>query len=288
MSKASQQRWRETISKKGGPAPFDPRDRCSEDGELTVERYAVGPDLAAAWLEYRNPLNRPSSKTKVAGYARDMATDAWHENGATIAFNKEGVLCDGEHRLRAIVESGATIWILVAFNSADKGIDRGRMRSVLDERRMRGEKTGRTYIAAVKWLDMLLRDSFHISHTDDDVAKIESEHPLAIEWLKDHAMRGKGMTAGIYAALAIVHEAYPKEADILCEQIHLRESPEQAATNFLRQFRDMSSAGTTNQKKAALLALRMAQAHIGKSAGQYLKASEETLRWWSKKVPEVR
>lgn len=68
-----------------------------------------------------------------------MTQDRFPLNGETIKFDKDGKLLDGQHRLAAIVMSGVTKLIYVAYNvprSAIITIDTGRNRSFSDQLRV--------------------------------------------------------------------------------------------------------------------------------------------------------
>lgn len=81
--------------------------------EYSVEQ--VTPDVAELWLT-RNTDNRRVRRATVDKYARDMESGAFLESGASICFAKDGTLLDGQHRLMAIVQSGANISSLVVRN----------------------------------------------------------------------------------------------------------------------------------------------------------------------------
>lgn len=72
----------------------------------------VHPGLAAKYLE-TSTGNRPIRPRLVSKYARDMAGGGWRMTHAGIAFDENGALFDGHHRLAAVIESGATIPMLV-------------------------------------------------------------------------------------------------------------------------------------------------------------------------------
>lgn len=80
----------------------------------SFERVLVTPELAAVWLATANTRNRPRSRRRVAQMATDMAHGNWGETPDLIAFDSEGVLVNGQHRLEAVVISGARIpmWIM--------------------------------------------------------------------------------------------------------------------------------------------------------------------------------
>lgn len=82
----------------------------------------VTPELAGEWLKL-NTLNRPKKLQKIALYAADMKAGHWPRTGATICFGKSGRLLDGQNRLQAIVDSGATVRVLVVWDLDDDVFD---------------------------------------------------------------------------------------------------------------------------------------------------------------------
>lgn len=111
--------------------------------KVTVEILVVTPVMAAKWLKRCVP-NRPIRTKTVAAYARDMAAGNWVTTHQGIAFNDEGELMDGQHRLLAVVASGCTIKMLVTRGlPAQTGetktmdvMDRGAIRSIADQLRL--------------------------------------------------------------------------------------------------------------------------------------------------------
>lgn len=96
-------------------------------------------------------VNRNVRQHRVDRYARDMEAGNWVENGESIKLDQEGVLKDGQHRLRAVVKSGCTIpmyFATVADDRAFSTIDTGMGRSDAFVLSVEGIKNGRT-VAAV-------------------------------------------------------------------------------------------------------------------------------------------
>ena len=91
----------------------------------------VTPSLAEEWLK-SNSFNRKISKATVRRYADDMKAGNWNLNHQGIAFDNDGVLVDGQHRLVAVIESGETIKMMVTWGSERTGIDELRPRSAYD------------------------------------------------------------------------------------------------------------------------------------------------------------
>jgi len=92
----------------------------------------INPDMARVYLE-RMRNNRTLSQRIVNQYARDMTAKRWISGTPQgIAFDAEGFLIDGQHRLQAIVKSGMTIQMLVIRNCSNESMlvmDSGKKRS---------------------------------------------------------------------------------------------------------------------------------------------------------------
>lgn len=74
------------------------------------ESVTVTPDIARHWLETLADYQRKASTKDVDLYARAMKEGKWDENvPQAICFDTDGRLCDGQHRLMAVVASGASI-----------------------------------------------------------------------------------------------------------------------------------------------------------------------------------
>ncbi len=91
-------------------------------GDPQAEWRDITPDIAGEWLKL-NTLNRPKKLQKIALYAADMKGGHWPVTGATISFGKSGRLLDGQNRLQAVIDSGATIRVLVVWGLDDDVFD---------------------------------------------------------------------------------------------------------------------------------------------------------------------
>ncbi|MFE5037110.1 hypothetical protein [Streptomyces sp. NPDC056683] len=83
--------------------------------EVKADFVVITPDVARDMLR-RNTHNRPIRQARVNGWARVMAAGGWHNNGEAIKVAIDGTILDGQHRLHAVVKSGATVTILVVSN----------------------------------------------------------------------------------------------------------------------------------------------------------------------------
>jgi hypothetical protein len=101
----------------------------------SVTRMNVTPDMALNWLEAVNTKNRTLSDAHVARLARDMKEGRWRLTHEGIAFDPQGRLLDGQHRLWAVVEAGIPIEMHVWLNvppEALMAIDSGKPRRLAD------------------------------------------------------------------------------------------------------------------------------------------------------------
>lgn len=104
-----------------------------DTAEIKAEVKNVTPSMAERWLKKNHPRNRPIARNRVTSFANDMREGKWELTHQGVCFDKEGRLIDGQHRLHAIVESGATVKLLVVHNSAgaiDQPIDHGFARNL--------------------------------------------------------------------------------------------------------------------------------------------------------------
>ncbi|MET7407838.1 hypothetical protein [Streptomyces parvulus] len=84
----------------------------------------ITPEMAETWLTYCNPANnRVLSDTVYERYAKAMTAGAWRTTHQGLAFDKGGMLLDGQHRLMGIKISGVSVEMLVIPNCAAETFD---------------------------------------------------------------------------------------------------------------------------------------------------------------------
>lgn len=94
----------------------------------------VTPAIAEAWLANNNH-NRNFNHKEVETYLRILKSGKWRRTHQAVAFDRNDILLDGQHRLRAIILSGMTVPVLVVINEDPENheaIDCGKKRTPLD------------------------------------------------------------------------------------------------------------------------------------------------------------
>ncbi len=145
----------------------------------------ITPEIAAGILDI--PVrNRRVSQQTVMTYASDMSAGRWEFTPEPIILDEHGGALDGQHRLRAVVESEVGRVFLVVSNVDQELIDVlgiGRMRSVANVFGIRGEGNPEILAAAVRVLH-------HYLYSPDALAwgtgKFKLSAPGATQVLEEH------------------------------------------------------------------------------------------------------
>jgi hypothetical protein len=117
---------------------------------------SITPKRAAEYLE-RNTANRPVSQRLVREFAAVMGRGEWRVTHQGIAFDTNGALVDGQHRLAAVVEADVPVEMTV-FTEVPEGafdvLDTGKRRNAADALAIEGEKSAVMLAAMVRtvWL----------------------------------------------------------------------------------------------------------------------------------------
>jgi hypothetical protein len=117
---------------------------------------SITPVKAEEWL-LANTQNRPVSKKTVRAFAEAMRRGEWKVTHQGIAFDTDGVLVDGQHRLAAIIEAQQPVDMTV-FTQVPAGgfdvLDTGKRRNAADVLAIEGEKSSMMLAAMVRivWL----------------------------------------------------------------------------------------------------------------------------------------
>jgi hypothetical protein len=103
--------------------------------EMKSKVMMIGPALALEWLQRNVEHNRPLRKTVVEGYAEQMKRGEWQLTHQGPAFDINGALIDGQHRLHAVVQANVIVPMMVTMDApvvSFRVLDCGIKRTVAD------------------------------------------------------------------------------------------------------------------------------------------------------------
>lgn len=210
---------------------------------MDIKIEIVTPAKAEGWLNV-NKNNRKMRDGVAERYANDMRNGKWTTCPEPIAFYEDGDLADGQHRLWAIVDSGATIRFPIArgLSRADGlNINTGLTRSLVDNGRISGQDTGLSneLIAVARAIAQGNQGSNTKSLSSANKLDMVADHREAATWSLANGPRGRGLrNAVINSAVA---RAWYWESDL----------------DRLKRFCDVFSSGFADgDGESAAIALR--------------------------------
>lgn len=169
----------------GGHGPNDPPSSHAPSpwDDWRTPRSAlltIWPERARDILAYRNPRNRTISRKLTEFLKAEMKEGRWLVNGETIIFDRDGNLCDGQHRLRAASDLNVPLSTWVVFGvdpDVFDSVDRGKVRTTSDDLSILGEKNCSNLSAtlSVLWLD----EHGKLSQLGDSIRSHEAREVLA-------------------------------------------------------------------------------------------------------------
>ncbi len=171
---------------------------------------SIGPELAEQYL-LLNRCNRPVSESRVAEWAEEMKRGDWQVTHQGIAFDTDGNMIDGQHRLLAIIRSGTTQRLMVTYNLAPEAflvIDDGGARTSKDlfsvrYQKKHGEKPSNADLLTSIAAGMLAGIDGKKVHKED-----VSEHTLKhVRLLEDLAPLARQTVIGTCVAAAFANAA---------------------------------------------------------------------------------
>lgn len=132
--------------------------------QVRAEALMVTPEMAERFLA-KNTQNRKLDQVRVQCYANEMRGGFWILNGESIAFDGEGTLVNGQHRLSAVVKAGITVPFLVVRNVPTKSFlvtDTGKNRTSGDVFSINGTPNAKVTAAGIQVYYSLKRGLYSI------------------------------------------------------------------------------------------------------------------------------
>lgn len=237
---------------------------------MYFKQEMITPTVAAEMLT-KNHGNRHLNNRRVTMLANDMRAGRWTESPQPIAFDAEGNLIDGQHRLEAVQRSGVPVLLSVAYDvPRESVIDRTLERRLGDALYMRGiisqEMAQSAVISTVNSYFSCIdgRDYFTIS--DAEKAEFINAHTEDIQKTIDVTGRSTTYTyskrASVRAAIlgAIIQGVDPAKLKDFCEVLNtgFMQNLGQSAAVVLRNYIMTHPAAGRASNTAATLVTEMA------------------------------
>ena len=262
---------------------------------MKTQTKIITPQWASQILETRNPKNRPISKPFVERMARDMVCGAFATTHQGIAFDENGDLLDGQHRLAAVVKSGKPIEMVVTTGIPVKHklngvsvntfelIDGGRKRGAGQMLSMAGFKNANRQAAMVRVLiNACARPTSFLSVTTAQTHK-------ALYYLKNspeeivqfgNSSYLLSPPCGVLAAIAFWHTFQPHASTLFADELSnvsgAPKSPSRALASWLKG-RNIAGGNSSVQCAKATASAIYHQTQGGKVDRVY--AADSALDW---------
>jgi hypothetical protein len=168
--------------------------------------------MAGNWLENCNSHNRDMSQPRVDMYARDMEQGRWQFNGEPIQFDIHGVLMNGQHRLRALIQSGSPQQFVIVTgvdSSSQITMDQGTRRSPSDQLAVADIKVDGTVASAIRlymrwYAGRLFGDAVSNRISTTEIVEWAQSHPDVLETIRNiRATLGTKRIVGVAPALVL-------------------------------------------------------------------------------------
>jgi hypothetical protein len=191
--------------------------------EVLTARVQVSPELAAEWLK-SSIGNRLLSHDRVWSLVREIQQGLWSTTHQGIAFDQEGRLLDGHHRLNAIVKAGLTVELLVTRGLSDKVlrvIDTGRNRSASDTLTLVHKAPNAVLISSLA--RMVLRLNRHdlrsaMIVTTNEILTAIHEYQGQLKWAIPYAL-SKIYSSPIWGTLCYAYPVNHRQVDKFASQL---------------------------------------------------------------------
>jgi hypothetical protein len=207
--------------------------------DITVAVEIVTREKAYEMMKH-NKANRTIRNSHVNALLREIAAHRFYPGIDSICFDIYGNLMNGQHRLRAIIESGIPVKLVIVRNMdprAMKAFDANQTRKAKDYFAMHGKH----YAATVESAARVLMSLKHVAETDKTLAHdkilpqqiidfVDQQHTELFDEapITGKAGRFLGLPSVILAWYHLASRVHPHVAD---KALHVLESGEQQYEN---------------------------------------------------------
>lgn len=256
----------------------------------------ITPQWASQILETHNPKNRTISLPTVEKMARDICSGAFVPTHQGIAFNENGDLLDGQHRLMAVVQANRAVAMLVTTGvpstfkvngttlNTFELIDGGRKRGVGQMLAMAGFSNAALLAASARVMVNIAFGTEHfVSISTPQAHRAINAASPSLEKCIEIAVSSKRLfrpSSAIIAAVAIYHSNNPEKAEAFLQSYCDMSGPKGCPTRALASWwrRHPYQGGQFAITTAKVTASALSHFDSG-SKPEKLYASDSAMAW---------
>ncbi len=147
---------------------------------LEVKVETIDETKALEYLTHSDG-NRPFHQQYTSALAQKQERGEWQTNGDSIRFDSDGILRDGQHRLKMVIQTGIPIEAVVVRGidpNAFITIDTGKKRNLADVLAIQGESNPQNLAGSLLWIRRyLIGNMFSSGATHEQHIVILTRHP---------------------------------------------------------------------------------------------------------------
>lgn len=250
---------------------------------MRSEEVVVTPEIARTWLATMARNRRPR-RAVVARYAEDIRAGRWRRTHQGLAFNTEGCLIDGQHRLLAVIAAGSSVRMLVTWGveeHAMDGIDVGAGRDGRDVAVIVGATD---HPVQATWTRSILVALDH-HPTPAEVAEVLPRLRPSLDAMLPifGGHRGGACRAGFAAAFVVAHMRLGERAVTLARRYALNDGLQawSGLWHIRRRADEGTGGGSTKTRLDVVFALRCVEVELGGVPRKYLRGEPDLDAWFS-------
>lgn len=270
------------------------------DTQIKIAVMEVTPAWAAKVLEDakldESYKNRPLCQKKVDEYARDMVRGQWLPNHQGVAFDENGTLIDGQHRLWAAVLANVPVMMTVSRNwpknyraggmvlNTMDSIDRNRPRTTAQQMYLHGQKNATSMAAALRAIAVMVIGNEKLSLSMAQHLALREIFGSSIEEMFALTSGSNQRTSHLMAPMALYHMVDPAKAkDFASGYFAMANLNENDSRLLLRKVLDrITTNSMTSKSDRFVLHMTTCQAirifDSGKAMKQ-IRPSQEAIDW---------
>lgn len=158
-----------------------------------LEVALLTPEMAKGLLDYSEDKfrNRTTHHSRIDLLANEILADNWQDSNDAICIDEQGVLINGYHRCKAVIQANKGIWVTLKrgmSREAFHSMDQGKKRSVADVLRTKSVPHGTTVARACRILYAYEKSGISCLYnnadplvSNKDVLNVFDQNPLVVE-----------------------------------------------------------------------------------------------------------